>query len=73
MIWWKKNKDLKEAQLKTKISNLEKENLNSQQQIFELSNLNSISQIRVNSINSDNFKLNSFGRKDNKQELEQKI
>ena len=71
----KKNKDLKEEvdQLKTKVSNLENENLNNQQQIFELSNLNNILQIRVNSVHSGNFKLNAFGRKDNKPELEQKI
>ena len=77
-----KNKDLTKnietlkqeiEQLNIKISNLEAENLNNQQQIFELSNLNNKLQIRVNSVHSGNFKLNTFGRKDNNQELEQQI
>ena len=71
----KNNQKLKEEieQLNVKISSLENENLNNQQQIFELSNLNNKLQIRVNSVHSGNFKLNTFGRKDNSQDLEQQL
>ena len=71
----KNNQSLKKEieQLNIKVSNLESENLNNQQQIFELSNLNNKLQIRVNSVHSGNFKLSSFGHKDNNQELEQQI
>ena len=46
--------------MNVKVSNLENENLNNQQQIFDLSNLNNKLQIRVNSVHSGNFKLNAF-------------
>ena len=55
--------------LNNKISNLEKENLNKQYQIYELKNLNNKLKIRVNSVNSGNFKLSKGTTK----ELENKI
>ena len=42
-------------QLNKTITDLKNENLNNQQKIFELSNLNNILKIRVNSVHSGNL------------------
>ena len=69
------NKNLKEEieKLNIKVSELTNENINNQQQILDLSNLNNILKIRVNSVHSGNFKLNAFRSEEHNQELEKQI
>ena len=69
------NNSLKEEieKLNIKVTELNNENINNQQTIMDLSNTNNILRIRVNSVHSGNFKLNSFRSEKNKQELVKQI